>query len=404
MATTQPDADTVARTTSTEPTLLTSTSRGPSTASTKIPTTSSTPSSSSHATTSAIVATSTASSSISWGPAITASPMPNISSAVPEPSGIPQSSQTNTGFSKSAKHITIATTVIGGVLVLLLLVYAIRQRRRGATLSDIAHFRPHPPSTIMLSPSIRDARLTALPIYRETRYSVRSSQHASMASVPRSPRGTALIPPKIAQKFHSQNPYVKDSWKTAHPPSPLRDAQSSRPDDTAIRNPAKAHLAPDTVNWHSSMAQRPRAEHTKSWLRLSVEEEGPLSDDDASPPSPHKASASIELPQDRWSWTNSQAPATPRYRSSMRSSISSLPRFRNIKSWARGQGERIDEERPPVPPVQDVKRSNLKNKAAMPKLAPPPKRKPSKTDAEHARIGSLSSITQQAEKASPRIA
>ncbi|KAK4963672.1 hypothetical protein LTR10_001303 [Elasticomyces elasticus] len=400
MATTQPDADTVARTTST---LLTSTSRGPSTASTEIPTTSSTPSSSSHATTSVIVATSTASSSISWGPTITASPMLNISSAVPEPSGIQQSSQTNTGFSKSAKHITIATTVIGGVLVLVLLVYAIRQRRRGATLSDIAHFRPHPPSTIMLSPSIHDARLTALPIYRETRYSVRSSQHASMASVPRSPRGTALIPPKIAQKFHSQNPYVKDSWKTAHPPSPLRAAHPSQ-NTTAIQNPAKAYLAPDTAHWQSSMAQRPRAEHTKSWLRLSVEEEGPLSDDDASPPTPRKASASVELPQDRWSWTNSQAPATPRYRSSMRSSISSLPRFRNIKSWARGQGERIDEERPPLPPVQDVKRSNLKNKAAMPKLAPPPKRKPSKTDAEHARIGSLSSITQQAEKASPRIA
>ncbi|KAK4894415.1 hypothetical protein LTR27_007299 [Elasticomyces elasticus] len=403
MATTQPDADTVARSTSTDLSLLTSTSRGPSTTSTKIPTTSSTLPSSSHATTSVIVATSTASSSISWGPAITASPMPNISSAVPEPSGIQQSSQTNTGFSKGAKNITIATTVIGGVLVLLLLVYAIRQRRRGATLSDIAHFRPHPPSTIMLSPSIHDARLTALPIYRETRYSVRSSQHASMASVPRSPRGTALIPSKIAQKFHSQNPYVKDSWKPAHPPSPLRAAHPSQ-NTTAIQNPAKAHLAPDAAHWQSSMAQRPRAEHTKSWLRLSVEEEGPLSDDDASPPTPRKASASIELPQDRWSWTNSQAPATPRYRSSMRSSISSLPRFRNIKSWARGQGERIDEERPPVPPVQDVKRSNLKNKAAMPRLAPPPKRKPSKTDAEHARIGSLSSITQQAEKASPRIA
>ncbi|KAK0954202.1 hypothetical protein LTS01_024035 [Friedmanniomyces endolithicus] len=348
--------------------------------------------------TSNAAATSTNSDGILWGPAITASPMPNADLSTEHT--LPHASQ---DFSEGAKQVTIATTVIGGVLIIALLVYAMYQRRRGATFSEIARFRHHYPSTIGFSPAPRDARLTALPIYRETRYSVRSSQHASLASFQNSARYTAPraqpqpLPREVTQKFHLQNPYVKNVWKTAHPPStpgtPLREAHSAVADETIpVKKPEKARFASYRLSGRSFVTQQSIAETSKSSPESSVTER-PLSNASVVPRTPPDTPYSRRNLRDHWSWTNSQAPATPRmYAPSSRSSISTLPRFRNVTSWVRGQNHRVENIRPAVQAPRE-KKPILKNKASLPKLAPPPiKRKLTKSRAEQVRIGSLSSI------------
>ncbi|KAK0342399.1 hypothetical protein LTR02_015621 [Friedmanniomyces endolithicus] len=345
-----------------------------------------------------VAATSTSSDSILWGPAITASPMPNADLSTEH-----SPSHANQGFSEGAKQVTIATTVIGGVLIIALLVYAMYQRRRGATFSEIARFRHHYSSTIGFSPAPRDARLTALPIYRETRYSVRSSQHASLASFQNPARYTAPrappqpLPREVTQKSHLQNPYLRNLWKTAHPPSvpgtPLRETHSAMEDETVpVRKPEKARFASYRLSGRSFVTQQSIAETAKSSPESSVTER-PLSNASVVPPTPPDTPYSRRNLRDHWSWTNSQAPATPRmYAPSSRSSISTLPRFRNVTSWVRGQNHRVENIRPAVEPPRE-KKPILKNKASLPKLAPPPvKRKLTKSRAEQVRIGSLSSI------------
>lgn len=90
--------------------------------------------------------------------------------------------------------------------------------------------------------------------------------------------------------------------------------------------------------------------------------------------SPHKA---------RWSWTNADAPSTPRLAAPSigKSSVSSLPRFRRVASWVRVQASRqgIPTEAPPLPSSQGSSMPILKNKASKPNLFPgPPQRKLSK--------------------------
>ncbi|KAK3067168.1 hypothetical protein LTR53_016119 [Teratosphaeriaceae sp. CCFEE 6253] len=307
------------------------------------------------------------STSIAWGPAITASPLANSNLSSDD-----NKSRLHSGFSKSAKEITIATTVIGGVVVLALLLYALRRRRRGATFSEIVRLRPHDPSSITLSPKPQDGRLTALPIHREWRISVHSSRQDCLS--PKAAKRPAPVPPAIAQRFHSQNPYVKDLWRTAHPPSvpasPLPGARSHPSVDVVtVKEPEMAHIDPSRLSANSHMSQT-----SGDWKPglLSVTERS-LSVVEACPPTPPDSPHSQQQLQDRWSWTNSQAPATPRmYAQSLRSSISSMPRFRNIRSWVRGQASRIDEERPALALALEARRPILKNKASLPKLAPPP--------------------------------
>ncbi|KAK3067395.1 hypothetical protein LTR53_015762 [Teratosphaeriaceae sp. CCFEE 6253] len=202
------------------------------------------------------------STSIEWGPAITASPLANSNLSSDD-----DKSRLHSGFSKSAKEITIATTVIGivsyirraasrltqitgGVIVVALLLYALRRRRRGATFSEIVRLRPHDPSSITLSPKPQDGRLTALPIHREWRISVHSSRQDCLS--PKAAKRSAPVPPAIAQRFHSQNPYVKDLWRTAHPPSapasPLPGAHSDPGVNLApVKEPEMAHLDPSRL-------------------------------------------------------------------------------------------------------------------------------------------------------------
>ena len=204
----------------------------------------------------------------------------------------------------------------------------------------------------------------------------------------RPPRSTLSSSSAASDVYKRQNPYIKSLWKTANPPpppkTPTKQGQSFLVDASPPPPPpkmpemARVHERPISSRGHKT--QQWSADTTKSGLSISIEDTSPLVVEPTTPPHSHLA-PSYHNPQDRWSWTNSQAPTTPRmYAPSLRSSISSLPRFRNIKSWVRSQSDRIDEERPIT--SQTAAKPMLKNKASMPTLAPPPikKKLPKKND------------------------
>ncbi|RMZ20330.1 hypothetical protein D0859_15669 [Hortaea werneckii] len=381
--------------------------------------------------------------SISWGDGITASSyhIPTSTQGETNPGGpaatqeaastsSPRTSdgEATGGFSQSQKQVTIATTVIasisglqdpGGVFVIALLIYSIYRRRKGATVSEIVRFRPHQPSTIQLSPrsSSRPGDTNKLNIYREERFSLHSSKHASLASRSKGPK-RAAYPAEATQRFHDLNPYVKNQWQTAYPvPSepitPIREGHTflidASPEPSTRRGSEPLAKDPQNVRVQikrkSDAGSHMAAPSSKAGLTVSVNEASSPSSrttreaDQMSLKTPrtYDTQASYDDDEDeddanaRWSWTNSQAPPTPRIvapnnRSSLSSSISKL---RGIRSWVRGttttstqqQGNyaegRIDEEaggggggRPGSSGSHH--RPILKNQAAVPVLAPAP--------------------------------
>lgn len=208
-----------------------------------------------------------------------------------------------------------------------------------------------------------------------------------MVSWPRSLRKQAAYPQDVSQRFHALNPYVKNQWQTKIPPAtpstPLREGHSFLIDASPSRSTSEQPRAPQTAQIptkalnsqqspfpHEASSTDPTA---KLGLSISIRET-PSTTNSTTPETP--SSLKSPLPNnDRWSWTNSQAPPTPRmYAPSLRSSISSMSKFRTIRSWVRGQSEqqRIDEERPPSSSAGKKKAMLLKNQASVPVLAPPP--------------------------------
>ncbi|KAI7471837.1 hypothetical protein KC351_g11956 [Hortaea werneckii] len=373
--------------------------------------------------------------SISWGHDITASSyhIPPSTQSETNPGGStatqeaaittsPRNSdgEATGGFSKSQKQLIIATTVIGGAFIIALLVYSIYRRRKGATVSEIVRFRPHQPSTIQLSPrsSSRPGDINKLNIYREERFSLHSSKHASLASRSKGPK-RAAYPAESTQRFHDLNPYVKNHWQTKYPVTsepitPIREGHSflidASPEPSTRRGSEPAKDAQNVRVQIQRKSDNDAGSHTaaaaaapasKAGLTVSVNETFPSSTpdiDQLSLKTPRTmdthASSFDNDPDDRWSWTNSQAPPTPRivapnnYRSSL--SSSTISRLRGIRSWVRGtttttqQGHhadaRIDEEqgvgggggggRPGSSGSHH--RPILKNQAAVPVLAPAP--------------------------------
>lgn len=252
-------------------------------------------------------------------------------------------------------------------------------------MSEIVHFRPHQRSTIRLSlDRPHGSALTTLPIVREERFSMHSSKHASLASRPKSFKKKAASPEEVAHRFHALNPYVKNQWQTKlsspGPPTPAREGHSFfvdaspttlRPVET--KDSARANSVPKSISEGTSRSKQPSSRDPhKSWLAISIQESQASEADPTSPKTPF----SQHDGSDRWSWTNSQAPPTPRmYVPSGRSSIATLSRLRGIRNWIHGGSEKIDEERPSS--SHSHKKPILKNQASQPVLAPPPPSKQS---------------------------
>ena len=285
-------------------------------------------------------------------------------------------------------------------------------------------FRPHQPSTIQLSPrsSSRPSDTNKLNIYREERFSLHSSKHASLASRSKGPK-RAAYPAEATQRFHDLNPYVKNQWQTKYPvPSepitPIREGHSflidASPEPSTRRGSEPPAKDPQNVRVQikrkSDAGSHTAAPSSKAGLTVSINEASSPSsptrqadqmslktprtyDTHASSPYSYSYDEDEDENNDRWSWTNSQAPPTPRIvapnnRSSLSSSIS---RLRGIRSWVRGTttttsashqqagnhaDARIDEEagggggRPGSSGSHH--RPILKNQAAVPVLAPAP--------------------------------
>ncbi|KAK3680009.1 hypothetical protein LTR78_000386 [Recurvomyces mirabilis] len=309
--------------------------------------------------------------SISWGPDITAVPIPTQeasgNSSQPPPA--------HTGLSPKSRQITIAVSVIGGVLFIAILIYICSRRRKGATYSEVVTCRPHNPSTILSGTDAQEMRLTALPIYREYRYSVRSSKHPSLINLSHPPTNRKSLPSsKAARKLARQSASNPSAWKSAHPPTapqtPLREVHGrsflfdASPPQSVVSKPERARVI-------EPQQAPPKSSTRNSGPIVSIRRSTKTDDLEAghaTPPESPRSQHSTQLLKERWSWTNSQAPTTPRLAAlSMRSSVGSLPGFRSIRSWVRGQNSRMAEKRPPMP---KPRMPALKNKASIPKLAP----------------------------------
>ena len=298
------------------------------------------------------------------------------------------------------------TMIVGSVLLLIILSYILHRRRNGATVTEIMRLKRRSLSTVQSSPYPHNRAVTALPIYREQRYSVRSSGFSSIFSGrkgSRYPTSSMLestpIHPRTAKNVYAKNAYFQRSWRPVEvdPESerPSRAAYGPLAVDTTlpIMRPennnimaSKRKVAPSPLRYHAlESVSKPAATFAVSAREeLAHDEDVGRHLEDGKLPTNTK---------DRWSWTNSQAPATPRfYAPSRRSSISTLPRFRTIKSWVQGQAERNPHVPKEVRPM--TTQAMLKNKASLPTLAPPPpvKKKLSKPAGQASRTRRSSSI------------
>lgn len=207
------------------------------------------------------------------------------------------------------------------------------------------------------------------PIYHDLAYSIRSSRYESASVSP--PKRVRLSAHAPGGKPKHQR--VKSGWQDPNlpPKTPTKDSDLLRLPNrstfyieespkTKPRTPEKARVSVRPMSLLSRTSSTNKETLTKApSVSVAVKTDACESPLDSPPP--------LNDDFERWSWTNSQAPSTPRVnptsrRASLASTRYSVPRFRSVRSWALGQGERlrIDEEAPPLldspppPPLQPV--------------------------------------------------
>ncbi|KAF2168223.1 hypothetical protein M409DRAFT_21664 [Zasmidium cellare ATCC 36951] len=337
-------------------------------------------------------------SSIQWGPAITASPLP--SSEVNQDNdnnnnnsnSDPDQESSGSGLSGNAKKVIICTTTIGGTFILALLIYALCRRRRGASYSEIVRFRLHS-STVVLNPMSEDERLTALPIYRQDRISIRSSRHPSRLDLAQQSKRVPRMPSSLRKEWRVEEPVDRPSSRPKTPKTPtkqegrsfLKDA--TPPSKQVLHEPEQAHVPLNRVSTLSLPLMRHSVQPQPPTQNDTIEEHDQRQLESMSPP--HSPDSQLDLHQ-RWSWTNSQAPSTPRIKPPTRTSLTSL-RLGSVASWVKSQRNDEDEKQRQAH-KRGLSRPLLKNQAIRPVLAPAPPSKKLSKKGKHGRVGSLSSI------------
>jgi hypothetical protein len=311
---------------------------------------------------------------------------------------------------------SLADRLLGGTFIVALLVWAIHTRRQRLTYPQLPHMRPREPSTPILTPTPMRIKFFSHPIFHDRRYSTRSSRELSRDLTTKNSKLSAKVPPEVAARFYAQNPYIESTWNTtlhtaqAPTPPPKTPEQDSinrhtflidaSPDAKAIKRPEKAQVTIRPTSSSSRLTRHSSSRNikSKSPCRLSmVEVAADEVDNFITPPGSPMSQQLLHDARDRWSWTNSQAPTTPRLngRHSLISSRSSVPQFRNVVSWIRGQKDRlrIDEEEPQISatilPTHAATKPALKNQASKPTLAP---RKLSKSNVPRASLDKALSL------------
>lgn len=297
---------------------------------------------------------------------------------------------------RSASHTSLchmSNIPTGGTLLIAFLVYAMYRLHKGAAFSDVVRFRTRQ-SILSYGRAPREARrFTSLPIHRESHFSMRSSyhKHSATSSSSYTAKGKPPATPPVSEM-------KKQCWKTAHPPStPKQTTGSFLVDATppvSLKEPAKARVS---VSRRSSTkppsSYQPSLGNStnKSRITFAIREASPV---EALAGTPPDSPTSVTNAQDRWSWTNSQAPTTPRLYApeSRRSSSTPMPRFQTVSSWIDTQPDSIAEE-------NDAK-AVLKKQASKSSLASSSPKKLSKSDktkvnANHGRMASLTSMFRQ---------
>lgn len=251
--------------------------------------------------------------------------------------------------------------------------------------------------TVCLTPTPMRDKFFPEPVYRDLRYSVRSATQQSQVSMKLPSDSNGVVPSDVADRFHTQNAYIQNTWKLKSGPRPpplpkkdqanrhtfLFDASPTRSRagtvGSEVKEPEKARVSIRPMSSVSQNTRRSSKLTEQYGARSSMADATANTDAFRTPPgSPGSQLLLGNHAADRWSWTNSQAPSTPRMRPSSTGSRKSLPKFRSVMSWARSQADRIDEEAPPIPPsplprplpVAQAPTPVLKNQASKPTLAP----------------------------------
>jgi hypothetical protein len=233
--------------------------------------------------------------------------------------------------------------------------YVLYRRRKGATYAQILHVPPRGPGTPQLTPTPMRETFSKHPIYHDLQYSIRSSRHESTTSWP--PRVRMNTSNPTGRPKHKR---IESGWKDLDAPAtPTKDRnQPNRSTFFFDASPTMKPRVPEKA--HVSVRPLSQLSHSSSIVKVPSVAETYISTDRASRTlSPLGSPPLIDDGDTRWSWTNSQAPSTPRLRPESRrmsfTSKYSAPRFRSVVSWARGQGEhiRIDEEAPPLLPTSN---------------------------------------------------
>ncbi|KXT12410.1 hypothetical protein AC579_10280 [Pseudocercospora musae] len=277
----------------------------------------------------------------------------------------------------TVKGIAIGASV-GGVLILAIIFYIFWRRRKGASLSQIARFRS-PTNSKILSPSAGNDNMTTLPIYRNDRFSVRSSRHDSLTNVANPAAGR----PTAAPRSPLSGP---EAWKSSNPPkvgSPealQALSEANRQPSPSLSHPQQAHLSAQERSSATMMnlpvMKESNVENPGLGLlaRHSTDLSG-ASDNEWPLKGEGDSAEDIQNP-DRWSWSNSNAPPTPRIvPPNARASLQSYPGGASLAAWLRNQREDL-----PLEAAGAGNKPLLKNQAAQPPTLSPemPPRKDSR--------------------------
>lgn len=257
-------------------------------------------------------------------------------------------------------------TPAGGTFVIALILYVFYKRRRGKTYAQILRVPPRRPETPQLTPTSMREKFWKHPIYHEVDYSVRSSRISSTTTIP--PRARLGSRAASGRPKHQR---IKSVWKdpdlpatpsTSGPKTPGLPTNNStflfeKSPELKPRTPEKAHTSAQSKSLHNRESSLSKECSTIIEAETSLDGESDGDDFQSALASPPMLTDGV----DRWSWTNSQAPSTPRLlpktrRASLASTKYSAPRFKSVRSWALGQGERlrIDEDAPPLLPAPDL--------------------------------------------------
>ncbi|KAF4551202.1 Hypothetical protein D9617_14g076590 [Elsinoe fawcettii] len=286
------------------------------------------------------------SSIIQPAPTTRASSIP-IASATATPVTTPlPSSRPSSSMTPDNVKLIIASSVVGGLVLISFLVYVGLRLFRGDDIADILKLRRRPQAIHLddeAPPSVSLAFGEGAFIHCTQRYSVRSYRYPSRLSMlstksrrEASRSSTTLKSPTSPYKQYSEQYLVR-------PPSAKRPATSrsntdplpkvpTTPDsgkvmnsflfnassDTSISKPEMAQLrsessgssspmTPDTPHGAPEVVAHPNLHSSR---RLTITER---------PITPHgepkrKSSRFTEDDKERWSWTNSEAPSTPKYK------------------------------------------------------------------------------------------